>query len=128
MNTLPNLLIVEDDELSMKFFGLYLSKKFNLTLATTVDEFYSAINSSTFFDVILMDISLRDTKDGLQLTQELRQIKKYKDCPVIALTANVFKRDETAAYDAGINLFLRKPIDNQKLLNALLSAINNKAE
>lgn len=128
MNTIPNLLIVEDDELSIKFFRLYLSKKFNLTLASTVEEFYKAINSSLTFDIILMDISLRDEKDGLQLTQELRSNHKYKNCPIIALTANVFKRDEEAAYDAGINKFLRKPVDIEKLKYELDLAVSTSKQ
>ena len=123
MNGKPKMLIVEDDELSLKFFNLYLSKSFDLTLAMSVEEFYKAISGDQIFDIFLMDISLRDTKDGLQLTKELRAIEEYKDCPIIALTANVFKRDELAAYDAGITKFLRKPIENEKLLQELTNAL-----
>ena len=123
MNDKPKMLIVEDDELSLKFFNLYLSKSFDLTLAMSVEEFYKAIRSDKIFDIVLMDISLRDSKDGLQLTKELRSIEEYKNCPIIALTANVFKRDELAAYDAGITKFLRKPIENEKLLLELTKAL-----
>ena len=124
MNSKPKMLIVEDDELSLKFFKLFLSKTFDLTMVMTVDEFYKAINKPVKFDIILMDISLRDEKDGLQLTRELREMEIYKDCPIIALTANVFKRDETAAYEAGITQFLRKPVENEKLLAELKHALN----
>ena len=125
MNGKPKMLIVEDDELSLKFFSLYLSKNFDLTLAISVEEFYNAIKSDTIYDIILMDISLRDVKDGLQLTKELRAIEEYKNCPIIALTANVFKRDELAAYEAGITKFLRKPIENEKLLFELTKSLAN---
>ena len=124
MTSKPKLLIVEDDELSLKFFELYLSKYFELTLALGVEEFYKAIKADSIFDVVLMDISLRDVKDGLQLTKELRMIDEYKDCPILALTANVFKRDEMAAYAAGITKFLRKPIENEKLLSEIMKVIN----
>ena len=126
MDSKPKMLIVEDDELSLKFFSLYLSKNFELTLAISVDQFYEAIRSDKIFDIVLMDISLRDSKDGLQLTKELRSIDEYKNCPIIALTANVFKRDELAAYDAGITKFLRKPIENEKLLFELNKALKIK--
>ncbi len=118
-----NLLIVEDDALSLKFYRLYLSRFFNLSLVETVDEFYAAINSEIKFDVVLMDISLRDEKDGLQLTSELRASEKYKNCPILALTANIFVQDEIAAYKAGITKFLRKPIDNHVLLHELHGAV-----
>lgn len=119
MSGKPNLLIVEDDELSLKFFRLYLERYFNLTLVDTVDKFYKAIESELKFDVILMDISLRDEKDGMQLTRELRASSKYKYSPIIALTANIFKQDELDAYDAGVTKFLRKPIANHLLLKEL---------
>ena len=124
MNSKPAILIVEDDELSLKFFKLYLSKMFDLTMARTVEEFYQAVNSEKRFDLFLMDISLRDEKDGLELTKELRETQRYKDCPIIALTANVFQRDEAAAYEAGVTKFLRKPIENDKLLAELNKALN----
>lgn len=66
-----------------------------------------------------MDISLRDEKDGMQLTRELRTSSKYKYSPIIALTANIFKQDELDAYDAGVTKFLRKPIANHLLLKEL---------
>jgi CheY-like chemotaxis protein len=119
----PNLLIVEDDELSLKFYRLYLERYFNLTLADSVENFYIAINSDLKFDVILMDISLRDEKDGMQLTRELRNSSKYKHSPIIALTANIFKQDELDAYDAGVTKFLRKPIANHLLLKELRSVL-----
>ena len=117
-------MIVEDDELSLKFFRLYLSKMFDLTMARNVEEFYDAINSGIKFDLFLMDISLRDEKDGLDLTRELRATETYKDCPIIALTANVFKQDEAAAYEAGVTKFLRKPVENDTLLAELNNALN----
>lgn len=128
MNSKPTILIVEDDELSLKFFKLYLSKMFDLILVRSVEEFYNIIKSEIKFDVILMDISLRDEKDGLQLTRELREMQQYKDCPIIALTANVFKKDELAAYEAGVSKFLRKPIENEKLLSEIYAALNRTNE
>ena len=122
----PKLLIVEDDELSINFFRLYLSKTFDLTLVLSVEEFYDAIKSDMIFDIVLMDISLRDVKDGLQLTKKLRMIDEYRNCPIIALTANVFKRDEIAANEAGITKFLRKPLENEKLLSELIRAVADR--
>lgn len=116
-----NILIVEDDELTLKFLSKYLSRYFNVTLAQTPDIFYEVIKTNKF-DLILMDISLRNKIDGLQLTKELRNLDEYKNCPIVVLTANVLKRDEKAAFEAGVTKFLRKPIDNQVLLDELLDS------
>ena len=71
-----------------------------------------------------MDLSLRGSKDGLELTRELRQMRNYEKTPVFAVTANALKRDEDAAYKAGVNKFLRKPIDNKVLLDEIKGALN----
>jgi len=123
MNEKPNLLLVEDDVLSIKFFNLYFSRFFNIVVADTVEKFEKAIESEIKFDIVVMDISLQDDKDGLQLTRELRATKNYCNCPIVALTANVFKHDEISAYKAGVTKFLRKPIENSRLLKELLEVL-----
>jgi DNA-binding NtrC family response regulator len=66
MNNKKNLLLVEDDILSVKFFDMYFSRFFNVVIANSVEKFYNEIKSETIFDIIVMDISLQDDKDGLQ--------------------------------------------------------------
>jgi CheY-like chemotaxis protein len=122
MESMKNLLVVEDDELTLKFFNIYLGKYFNITCCSSAEEFYSRIEERTY-DILIMDLSLKGSKDGLELTKELRLKPAYAETPIFALTANALKRDEDAAYKAGISKFLRKPIDNKTLLNELMSAV-----
>jgi CheY-like chemotaxis protein len=75
-----------------------------------------------------MDISLRGKKNGLELTKELRSIPEYEQIPVVCLTAHAFKRDKQNALDAGVDVFLTKPIDNNVLLSTLLEIIDKKEE
>ncbi len=123
MNNKKNLLLVEDDILSVKFFDMYFSRFFNVVIANSVEKFYNEIKSETIFDIIVMDISLQDDKDGLQLTRELRSTKRYCNCPIVALTANVFKHDEILAFKAGVTKFLRKPIESSILLKELMEVL-----
>ena len=125
MNTFKKLLIIEDDDLTLKFFQIYLGKYFDITCCKSAEEFYENINKNQY-DLLIMDLSLRGSKDGLELTRELRQMKNYEKTPVFAVTANALKRDEDAAYKAGVDKFLRKPIDNKVLLEELKSALNIK--
>jgi two-component system, NarL family, sensor histidine kinase BarA len=117
------LLIVEDDDLTLKFFQIYLGKYFEITCCKSAEEFYAKIDKQQY-DLLIMDLSLRGSKDGLVLTRELRQMKNYENTPVFAVTANALKRDEDAAYKAGVSRFLRKPIDNKVLLEEIKSALN----
>jgi len=122
MESKKNLLVVEDDELTLKFFNIYLGKYFNITCCISSEEFYEKIDERTY-DILIMDLSLKGSKDGLELTKELRLRPGYVNTPIFALTANALKRDEAAAYKAGISKFLRKPIDNKTLLNELKNAV-----
>ena len=117
----PRLLIVEDDYENQKFLQIFLKRKFDLDICDSSDSFYKKIEEQDF-DIILMDISLRGKKDGLQLTEELRGLEKYKNIPIVALSAHAFQKDKENAYQAGVDMFLTKPIQNDVLLDTLVKA------
>lgn len=121
----PKILIVEDDFENQKFLQIFLKKYFEVEICDSEETFYSIISAQEF-DIILMDISLRGHKDGLQLTQELRQSDKYKNIPIVGLSAHAFQRDKDNAYGAGVDIFLTKPVQNDVLLTALFDTINSK--
>ncbi len=116
------LLVVEDDEDSQKFLALFLKRSFELQMSNSAETFYEKLENHKF-DLILMDVSLRGEKDGLQLTREIKKIDKYKNIPIVALTAHAYQRDRTEAYKAGVNYFLTKPVKNELLLETLLLAV-----
>lgn len=117
----PRLLIVEDDYENQKFLQIFLKRKFDLDICDSSDSFYKKIEENDF-DIFLMDISLKGKKDGLQLTEELRVMDKYKNIPIVALSAHAFQKDKENAYQAGVDMFLTKPIQNDVLMDALVKA------
>ena len=126
-NNKPKLLIVEDDFENQKFLEIFLKRRFDLQICDSSDTFYEKIDHQTF-DIILMDISLRGKKDGLQLTRELREMDEYKNKPIIGLSAHAFQRDKENAYNAGIDIFLTKPVQNEVLLDTLVKAVEKLPE
>jgi CheY-like chemotaxis protein len=122
----PRLLIVEDDYENQKFLQIFLKRKFDLEICDSSDTFYEKLDNAKF-DIILMDISLRGKKDGLQLTQEIRQMDEYKDLPVVGLSAHAFQRDKDNAYNAGVDIFLTKPVQNDVLMDTLLRTLEKKS-
>jgi CheY-like chemotaxis protein len=65
-------------------------------------------------DLILMDIALPGM-DGLTLTRKLKADPRFKDVPVVALTAFAMKGDDRKALDAGCDGYITKPIDTRAL-------------
>ena len=122
----PRLLIVEDDFENQKFLQIFLKRKFELQICDSAETFYEKLDQSKF-DIILMDISLRGKKDGLQLTQEIRQMEEYKNLPIVGLSAHAFQRDKDNAYNAGIDIFLTKPVQNDVLMDTLVRMLGKKS-
>lgn len=121
----PKLLIVEDDIENQKFLHIFLRKKFDLDFCDSAESFYEKLNE-TKFDIILMDISLRGTKDGLQLTKELREDPKRKNMPIVGLSAHAFQKDKDNAYRAGVDVFITKPVYGNVLMDSLISTLEQK--
>ena len=61
-------------------------------------------------DVILMDINMPEM-DGYTLTAKIKEIPRYQDIPVIAVTANVMRGDKERSLEAGCDGYIQKPID-----------------
>lgn len=73
-----------------------------------------------YYDLILMDIEMPNM-DGVEATRRIRALadKRKASIPIIAMTANVYKRDRMMAFEAGMNCFTEKPVDIEKLCAAM---------
>jgi two-component system sensor histidine kinase BarA len=120
----PNLLVVEDDYENQRFLQLFLKKNFNVFACDSEQSFYKFLNNNRI-DIILMDISLRGKKDGLQLTREIKNNENFKDIPVVCLTAHAFQQDKENALNAGVDIFLTKPVSNSFLMDTLLEMVKS---
>ena len=122
----PRLLVVEDDYENQKFLQIFLKRKFELEICDSSDTFYEKLKQNEF-NIILMDISLRGKKDGLQLTREIREMDEYKHLPVVGLSAHAFQRDKDNAYNAGVDVFLTKPVQNDVLMDTPIKTLEQKS-
>lgn len=66
-------------------------------------------------DLILMDMSLPGM-NGWEVVQHLRQTQKYRDTPIIAVTAHTTAADAERSIAAGCTLHINKPFDILALL------------
>jgi len=70
------------------------------------------------FHVVLMDIRMPGV-DGLTATQLIRQHPVLSGMPIIALTAGILPDELHVARAAGVNDFIAKPLDIEKLVGIL---------
>ncbi|MEW6005899.1 MAG: response regulator [Stygiobacter sp.] len=125
MDDKKKVLVVDDEDLAQDFLRFFLSKKYDVYSVGSVNSFYNIINTVRF-DLILMDISLKDSKDGIQLTKELKSSSIYKNVPIFVLTAFNTTAERRNAEAAGANKFLSKPVDQKLLMRYIDEALNNK--
>jgi CheY-like chemotaxis protein len=88
----------------------------------TADDGEVAVNlaSSKHYDLILMDMQMPRV-DGLEATRRIRLLPgDNARCPIVAMTANAFNEDRQLCMDAGMNDFLSKPVDPNRLYSTLL--------
>jgi PAS domain S-box-containing protein len=75
------------------------------------------------FDIVFMDVQMPEM-DGYEATSYIRQLKKGKNIPIVAITAHAMSGDKDKCYKAGMNYYLPKPIYSADLI-AILEEIQN---
>jgi len=122
------LLVVEDVEINREILVALLEDS-GLMIDTAVNgsEAVEIIKSEPGkYDMIFMDLQMPQM-DGYEATRQIRSFLNeynesdlnYKEIPIIAMTANVFKDDIEACLKAGMNAHLGKPLDIDKVLKTL---------
>ncbi|MCP3953740.1 MAG: response regulator [Desulfobacterales bacterium] len=79
------------------------------------------------YDTVLMDIQM-PIMDGYEATRQIKQFTDVVIPPIIAMTAHAMKGDREKCLDAGMDDYISKPIDSEKLLFVLSKWIPEKSE
>lgn len=113
MQKMITVLAVDDDPNMQRLIQLYLdSTRFSVT---SVSSGRLALNhlKNAHFDLLISDIQMPQM-DGLDLVQEVR--RTHSDLPVIIVSAFGKTTHEQQLLDAGADVILEKPFEQQKLL------------
>jgi CheY-like chemotaxis protein len=112
------VLVVEDNATNVMLVRAILK-----TTGCRVDHVATAEEARAWLavqrpDLILMDVRLPGL-DGLSFTRELRARPSTRDIPIIAVTANAMSGDEDAAWRAGCDAYIAKPIGMRALIEKI---------
>jgi PAS domain S-box-containing protein len=112
------VLLVEDDLLNQFTIKKFIEKKHTAIVTDSSEKALEILNREQV-DLILMDISIRGTRNGLELTRHLKSSKEFSHIPVIAITAHAFESDRQKALAAGCDSYLAKPFSRELLLSTI---------
>jgi len=109
-----HLLLVEDNLVNQKVAARFLER-----LGCTVEVAGNgaegvAAAAARHFDIILMDLQM-PIMDGMTATRKIREMETLRQTPIIALTANAMTGDRERCEAAGMDDYLTKPIDVERL-------------
>ncbi len=125
-----NALIVDDNEMNRKILGsLVAYEGMTYTEAEGGEEavsIYLDYPEGTF-DCILMDIRMPKV-DGIMASERIRESGRADahTIPIIGVSANGFQEDMDKARKVGMDCYLTKPIDNDKLFTTISDLIGRK--
>ncbi len=116
------ILLVEDNKINQQVATELLEQAgLNVEVADNGQEALDMLEQAGY-DCLLMDVQM-PVMDGYTATAKIREIEKYADLPVLAMTANALAEDRERAIEAGMNDHLTKPINPENLFQALVKWI-----
>ena len=121
------VLLVDDDPLNLEV-AKYMLDDIGLTVDTAEDgEQALGLIKKTSYAAILMDMQMPNL-DGLQATQQIRELPTHSDTPILAMTANAFAEDRARCLDAGMDDFIGKPFNPEMLYSVLLKWLERRPD
>ncbi len=124
-----SILVAEDNEINALLARALLVKLGHRPVVVesggaAIACWQAARSAGTPFDRVLMDLHMPGM-DGLEAARRIRTIEAEEEgarTPIVALTANASAEDRAACYAAGMDGFVVKPLDRERLAAALMAS------
>ncbi|MCK4840598.1 MAG: response regulator [Methylococcales bacterium] len=113
-----SIFLVEDNLINQQIARELLEQAgLTVTIANNGQECIDNLERFTY-DCILMDLQM-PILDGIETSRRIREMPKYDDLPIIAMTANAMKTDIENCLNVGMNDHIAKPINVKNLFDTL---------
>jgi CheY-like chemotaxis protein len=113
----PIILSLDDSKIVQAMVKKAVGDIYNVMLADNALDAMGILNRQQV-SLMLLDVTMPDV-DGLELCRNIRAISKFKDLPIVMLTAKDGLIDKIKSQFAGSTHYLTKPVDREKLLPVL---------
>ncbi|GAB1717747.1 MAG: multi-sensor hybrid histidine kinase [Nitrobacter sp.] len=121
-----SILVAEDNEINALLIRSLLTRLgHDVAVAANGEDalelWIAAEAADTPYDLVLMDVQMPKL-DGIETTRKIREREaghRVRRTTILALTANALVDDRHACFEAGMDGFLVKPLDQDKLADEL---------
>jgi len=120
----PRILIVDDNEINLKLARKHLNLMgcHDIHLARNGRECVRELEAANF-DLVLLDMQM-PVMSGYEAAAEIRRHDRWRNLPIIALTANAMVGDAERSLDAGCDAHLPKPYNPEKFRQVVGKHLN----
>ena len=113
------VLIVDDDIRNIFALTTFLERsEMQVTYAESGREGIGRLQEAGDIDVVLMDVMMPEM-DGYETMRAIREHARFRQLPIIAVTAKAMKGDREKCIEAGASDYIAKPVDMDQLLSLL---------
>ena len=124
------ILLAEDHEISQEIASVMITDAgYACTCVSNGQEAFDAIRRDSF-DMVFMDCQMPEV-DGFEATRLIRAHEKVHDAPrtpIVALTANALHGDRERCLAAGMDDYISKPLDPERLINVIEANLRRPEE
>ena len=112
--------LIADDDVRNIFSLTKALEKHNMNVLSAMDgkEVLNILEQNPSVNIVLMDMMMPEM-DGYESTTRIRRNAKYKQLPILAVTAKAMKGDREKCIMAGASDYISKPVDIDQLISLL---------
>lgn len=121
-----NVLVVEDNTQMSEYLKKKLSSNFEVTIAKDGAEALDLIHRN-MPELVISDVMM-PRMDGLELCRAVKNNHLLSDIFFVILSAKSSPEDEVAGYEAGADLYLKKPFDPDMLISQMKNLYNTRLQ
>lgn len=112
--------LVADDDVRNIFSLTKMLEQHQMKVVAAIDgkEALKLLNENPEIDIVLMDMMMPEL-DGYETTTAIRQDIKYRNLPILAVTAKAMMGDREKCIAAGASDYISKPVDMDQLISLL---------
>jgi len=112
------ILVVEDNPINQRILATLLRKRgYEVDVANDGAQAVQCVAEKTY-GLIFMDLQM-PVLDGLEAARLIRSLAGFAQPPIIAVTAYTLNGEQERCLEAGMNGYLPKPVDSQKLFDCV---------